>query len=341
MRIRRLVIAAAAAVVAAAAPVAAVLAQRPPALRVLTTAQITARVNPALVDITATLGYQGAVSAGTGVVLTRSGLVLTNNHVIEGATAIVARDTGNGRTYQAAVAGYDERHDLAVLRLRGASGLTAVPLAAGAYIGVGDQVVALGNAGGTGGTPAAVCGRVTGLGETIVATDESSGTIEQLAGMIRTSARVRPGYSGGPLVSSTGQVIGINTAGSQPPGQQALSYQIPAGQAAPVAEQIRAGRPSATVHIGATAFLGVGLADHSPVMGALATTVAAGSPAATAGLARGDLITALGGHTVTSAAGLRSALIRRHPGDRVSIRWTGRGGRVRHAKVTLATGPAG
>src|SRR5215469_8854056 len=120
---------------------------------VLTTAQVAQKVDPGLVDIVTSLGFQQAEGAGTGLVLTSSGEVLTNNHVIEGATSIRATDVGNGTTYRARVVGYDRGHDIAVLRLIGASGLQTVTLGNSSDAAVGQKVVALGNAGGRGGTP--------------------------------------------------------------------------------------------------------------------------------------------------------------------------------------------
>src|SRR5215472_1676649 len=182
--------------------------------KVLTTSQIAAAVDPGLVDVNSALGYQNAASAGTGMVLTSSGKVLTNNHVIEGATAIRVTDLGNGRTYRADVVGYDPKHDVAVLQLRNASGLKTVNLGDSSSVEVGQKVVALGNAGGRGGTPSVATGRVTGLNKSITATDEAAGTSEQLTGMIRTNAGIQAGDSGGPLVNTAGQVIGMNTAAS-------------------------------------------------------------------------------------------------------------------------------
>ena len=149
------------------------------------------------------------------MVLTSSGEVLTNNHVVKGATSIKARDIGNGRTYQAKVVGYDHSHDIAVIQLQGASGLTTVTLGNSASAAVGQKVVALGNALGKGGTPAVATGHIAGLGASITASDEGAGTSEQLTGLIHHNAGIQPGDSGGPLVNTAGQVIGINTAASQ------------------------------------------------------------------------------------------------------------------------------
>ena len=232
---------------------------------VLTTSQITAQTDPGLVDVVSTLGYQQAEAAGTGIVLTSSGEVLTNNHVVEGATSISVTDIGNGRTYQAKVVGYDQTKDIAVLALQGASGLKTVSLGNSSTVTAGQNVVAIGNAGGKGGTPSVVTGQITAIGQSITASDQGSGTSEQLTGLIEDNADIQAGDSGGPLLNGAGQVIGIDTAASSGTGFQFQSQQgqttqafaIPVNDALSMARQIEAGDASSTVHIGATAFLGV------------------------------------------------------------------------------------
>lgn len=325
----------------------------------LTTSQIAAQTDPGLVDVVATLGYQQAQAAGTGLVLTPSGEVLTNNHVIKGATSIAVTDVGNGRTYQATVTGYDQSHDIAVLQLRGASGLPTVTLGDSARTAVGQKVVALGNARGRGGTPSVVTGTIAGLGASITASDQSSGTAEQLTGLIRHNAAIQPGDSGGPLVNTAGQVIGINTAG-RVDGASTAGFQIQSGQtrteafaipineAAAIASKIEAGRSSATVHTGATAFLGVAIMSGDTAAangvaagsGAVVSGVVPGSPADGAGLAAGDVITSVGGHPVSSPSGLQAALGRHHPGGSVTIGWTDQAGLTHSAALVLASGPA-
>ena len=232
---------------------------------------LAARVDPGLVDVTATLGYQQAISSGTGMVLTPSGRVITNNHVIEGATSITVTDVGNHRTYTAAVVGYDQGQDIAVLQLAAASGLTTVPLSTASAVTVGEKVLALGNAQGQGGTPAAATGTITALSQSITATDQAAGISEQLTGLFQTDVPLQPGDSGGPLVSPAGQVIGMNTAASsqfQISSGTAQAFAIPASQAAPIAAVIAAGRASAGVRIGATAFLAVQVVSYGvPVPG--------------------------------------------------------------------------
>jgi len=330
-----------------AAPAAA--PSSPPAP--LPASPLAARVDPGLVDVNATLGYQAAISSGTGMVLTPSGRVITNNHVIEGATSLTVTDVGNGRTYTAAVVGYDQGQDIAVLQLAAASGLKTVPLSTSPAVTVGETVLALGNAQGQGGTPAAAVGSITAVGQSITATDQSAGISEQLTGLIQTSVPLQPGDSGGPLVSPAGQVIGMNTAASaqfQISSSAAQAFAIPASQAAPVAAAIAAGRASAAVHIGATAFLGVQVVPYSvPVPGNPASAgtgvagITPGTPAARAGLVPGDVITSIGGHAVTSAMSLRSVMDAYHPGDMTSLHWVDQDGHAHSATIVFAAGPAG
>jgi S1-C subfamily serine protease len=327
----------------------------------LSASQIAAKVDTGLVDIDTTLGYQNAEAAGTGQVMTSSGLVLTNNHVIDGATSIKATDVGNGRTYPAKVVGYDKTDDVAVLQLEGASGLTTVSYGNSSDVTTGQSVVALGNAGGRGGTPSVAAGTVTGLNQAITASDESSGTTENLSGMIETDADIQPGDSGGPLVDSAGQVIGMDTAaltssatsspyGQFPYGGQSSSgqatpqgYAIPISKALSIANEIESGKSSSTVHIGETGFLGVEVGSFGGEQDSTGVTVEgalSGSPAAAAGLSAGDLIDSVAGHTVTSPAGLQSVIEHYHPGDKVSVVFTNQDGQTQIATVTLANGPA-
>ena len=147
----------------------------------LTSSEIAKRVDPALVDVVSTEGDQGAVAAGTGIVLTSNGTVLTNNHVIRGATSIKVTDVGNGRTYTAKVVGYDASRDVAVIQLQNASGLTTASLGDSSSVQTGDSVTALGNAGGKGGTPSVATGTVTALNQGITASDEGSGVQQRAA----------------------------------------------------------------------------------------------------------------------------------------------------------------
>ena len=336
----------------------------------LSTAQIANRVSPGLVDVTSTLGYAGAGSEakGTGIVLTANGEILTNNHVISGATSVSVTDIGNGKTYKATVVGYDESADIAVLQLSGASGLTTATTGDSSAVKVGDRVVGLGNAGGVGGTPSSAAGTVTALNQSITASDEASGSSEQLTGLIQTNANIQAGDSGGPLANSHGQVIGVDTAasagfqfgngnspfgnnpfgnggnGSSGSGDQSATqgYAIPISTALSVASQIEAGHASSAVHIGATAFLGLEIAgsNQQGSSGVVLAGVAPGTPVASAGLSQGDVITSVGGQSVGTGTDIQKMLVGLHPGDKISIAWTDPYGQTHTATVTLASGPA-
>ena len=331
----------------------------------LSASQIASRVDPGLVDVVSTDGDQGATSAGTGIVLSSNGEVLTNNHVIDGATSIKVTDIGNGKTYTATVVGYDASHDVAVIQLQGASGLTTANLGDSSTVQTGDNVTALGNAGGKGGTPSVASGTVTALNQSITASDELSSASEQLTGLIETNAPIQPGDSGGPLVNAYGQVIGMDTAAgsnSPVPDQSSTAtqaYAIPIDNALSIARQIESGTTTADIHIGATAFLGVeigssssssnglggtgGFGDPSGQTGTTGVPVAgtlSGSPAANLGLSQGDTITAIAGQSVSSAADIAHALVKYHPGDSISITWVDQSGQSQTANLTLTTGPA-
>jgi S1-C subfamily serine protease len=224
------------------------------------------KVRPGLVIIDTTLQYDSEQAAGTGMVINSDGLVLTNNHVIEGSTSVKVTDMGNGQTYTAKVLGYDVTGDIALLQLQNASGLRTVPLGDSAAVKTGDPVVAMGNAEGQSAiVPAA--GRVIGLNQTITAGDQG-GTItsETLHGMIETNASIVSGDSGGPLASSSGQVIGMDTAGNNVSfsGQQgAAGFAIPTNTALSVAQQIAAGHATSAITIGYPPFMGVYIATGS------------------------------------------------------------------------------
>ena len=335
---------------------------------VLSASQIAARVDPGLVDVVSTLGDEQATAAGTGIVLTSNGEILTNNHVIDGATSIKVTDVGNGRTYTAKVVGYDASQDVAVIQLQNASGLTVASLGDSSTVQTGDSVTALGNAGGKGGTPSVASGTVTALNQSITASDEGSGNSEQLTGLIETNANIQPGDSGGSLVNAYGQVIGMDTAASSGTQVQSQSsqtaeqaYAIPIDEATSIAKQIKTGTTSANVHIGATAFLGIesqpasqgsgdgfggsgfggfGGSQGNSTSGVAISGTLSGSPAANSGLTAGDTITSVGGQSVSTAQDIAHVLVKYHPGDSIPITWVDQSGQSQTTTVTLANGPA-
>jgi S1-C subfamily serine protease len=309
-----------------------------------------APIGTGVVVIDTKLAYQGGTAAGTGMVLTSSGEVLTNNHVVSGATSIKVVVPKTGRSYTAKVVGYDKSADVALLELQGASNLKTVS-ASSTKPAVGATVTALGNAGGNG-TISSATGKVTGVGKQITASDDQ-GSSETLTGLIETNAGVQPGDSGGPLLNSKGQVVGMDTAASSGFGFQNVSatdaYAIPIGKAMTIANLISSGKASATVHIGATAFLGIEVqsangygygSQGGSASGALVAGVVSGGPAASAGLAAGDVITAINGHTVSSPSTISALVLTKKPGAKITVAYVDQSGASHTATVTLGSGPA-
>jgi S1-C subfamily serine protease len=305
------------------------------------TTSIAAKVTPSVVDVYTTLS--DGSGAGTGMILTATGDILTNNHVVEGATSIRVVLVTTGRSYQAQVVGTDPSDDVAVLRLRGVSGLHPISTADSARVAVADPVVALGNAGGTGGAPSVVSGFVVATNRSITVSDSTGTASEDLTGLIQTNAAIQPGDSGGPLVNSDANVIGVDTAASVSgrfDGTASEGYAIPMNKALSIAHQIQNGRASSTVHIGVPGILGVSIAPASATgSGVEIAEVAAGSPAESAGLSAGDTVTTVDGRSVSSGATLRQLILSHRPGDSVRIGWVDISGSPHSATVRLMAGP--
>jgi S1-C subfamily serine protease len=299
-----------------------------------TTTTASAAQQVGIVEIDTVLQYQNGRAAGTGMVLTSDGEILTNNHVVDGATRISVTISSTGATYAATVVGTDPTDDVAVLQLTDASGLRTAKLSASAAT-IGETVTGVGNAGGTG-TLTAATGTVTALDQSITATDEGGSDPEQLSGLIETDAAIQAGDSGGPLYGDDGRIIGMDTAASS--NGPADGYAIPIAAAEAVAAQIESGVDNATIHQGYPAFLGVSMQDGAS--GATVAGVLSGGAAEGAGLTAGDVITSIDGTAVGSAADLSSTLSGYNPGDRVSVSWTTAQGTTDSATVTLGTGPA-
>jgi S1-C subfamily serine protease len=313
----------------------------PPSAANTSTGTATAAQQVGVVDIDTVLGYQGAEAAGTGMILTSSGEILTNNHVIDGATSIKVTVVTSGATYTAKVVGTDPSDDVAVLQLQGASGLQTAKIGNSSDVNVGDAVTAVGNAGGVGGTPSAANGSVVALNQSLTASNENGSNAETLTGMIEINAPVVSGDSGGPLYDSNDKVVGMDTAASSAfgyGGGQTAAYAIPINKALGIADKIESGQASSTIHIGNPAFLGVSLQDSAS--GAVVASVAAGTPATSAGLQVGDVITSVDGKSVSSAQSLATTIAGHHPGDRITLGWTDAFGQSHTATITLATGPA-
>ncbi len=329
----------------------AVLAVAISAIAALTAGSALAQSTPigtGVVVINTNLAYQGGRAAGTGMVLTSSGEILTNNHVIRGATSIRVVVPGTRDSYVAKVVGYDVAADVAVLQTTSATDLTTIGTDSSSGLKVGQAVTAVGNAGGTG-SPTSSTGTVTALGRSITVSDDQGGS-ESLVGLVETNANLRPGDSGGPLLDSAGNAVAMDTAAGVSSrfsaGATVHGYAIPINRALAIVSKIESGQASTIVHVGSTAFLGVEvitLRDEAPHglsrSGATIAEVTRGAPAAAGGLVAGDTITAIDGRSVSTPNALGSLILRETPGVRVSVKYTDQS-RVSHTtSVRLASGP--
>ena len=299
------------------------------------------RTGVVVVNTNTNLAFVHSAAAGTGIVLSGSGLVLTNNHVIRGASTIRVTDPSDRRTFSARVLGYSVSKDIALLQLKNPRGLHPARLGNSSTARTGQFVTAVGNAGGTG-SLSVVTGRVIGLGQAITVSDDNGGT-NRLVGLIETSAPLQPGDSGGPLLAN-GRVIGVDAAASGTTGfgDTNEGYAIPINTALSIAHQVESSRRSSTVHIGSTAFLGVLLQQPDypgGSEGAIVQQVLPGTAAERAGIESGDVITRVGSRLIDSADRLHNVILQVVPGKPIRIVWTDTSGFTRVATVRLAAGP--
>ncbi|HEY9203432.1 MAG TPA: Do family serine endopeptidase [Sulfurimonas sp.] len=268
-------------------------------------------------------------SLGSGVIVSKDGYIVTNNHVIDGADEIIVNLAGDKKEYEAKLIGKDEKSDLAVIKIE-AEKLNAVTFYDSDKVRVGDIVFALGNP--------------FGVGETITqgivsATGRSGVGIVEYEDFIQTDASINPGNSGGALINSAGHLIGINSAIiSKSGGNVGIGFAIPSNMVTSIATSlIESGKFT-------RAYLGVTIADVSEDMssfyddnyGALITGVEDNSPAAKAGLKRGDLIISVNGKKIESASELKNTIGSYAPNRVVNIKFL-REKRIDVVNVTLAT----
>jgi S1-C subfamily serine protease len=286
-----------------------------------------------VVLITTNLAYENANAAGTGIVLTKNGEIVTNNHVIRGATTINVVVPSTGRTYPATVLGYDIADDVALLKVS-ATNMATAARGNSSTVKIGASTTAVGNANG-GGRLVITHGKVSSLNRTITVRNDD-GTTSTLRGLIGHSAHIVPGDSGGPLLDAKNRVVGIDAAGSS----TSLSdgYAIPINKAYTLVKQIEQGKASALVHIGKTAFIGMTVSEAN-AGGLTVTSVVPGMPAASAGLDQGFVLTAFDGQTLSTVAQLRTALFSHHPGDTIVLSYLDPLGNQGQASIVLADGP--
>ncbi len=286
-----------------------------------------------LVRVSTTLKYQGGAAAGTGMVLTSDGEVITNHHVVEGATNVKVTVMSTGDTYAAQVVGTDAKDDVAVLQLTNASGLATVTTDT-TGVSVGDSVTAVGDAGGSATTFTQAGGKVTATDQHIT-THEADGSMgETLSGLIEISSDVISGDSGGATYDDQGEVVGMTTAASTG-SRNIVGYAIPISTVLQIADDLESHVLNARYAYGAPAFLGLGLTGN----GTTVQGVYPATPAARAGIASGATITEVGGTSVSTAAGLKKVIRTYSPGDQVQLTWTDAEGSSHTATVTLIKGP--
>lgn len=312
-------------------------AARDGALPAIDVAAVADHIAPSVVTVSAdiesdVLGGPGG-SVGTGVITTSDGEILTNAHVVEDATEIRVRLTGETEPRRAELLAIDPGNDLALLRIAG-DGFVPATFAEPDSVRIGDDVVAIGFALDLDGAPSVTLGIVSALDRTITIGEDGA-----LDGLIQTDAAISSGNSGGPLVNSLGQVIGINTAvarGDITTAASNIGFAISVEEVLRVVEQLR---EQATGTLRDEGFLGVTLGDRRDGgQGALVGEVEADSPASEAGLVDGDIVIAVDGNTVDGAAGLVAAIRDREPGDDVEITVI-RGGETLTVTATLSERP--
>ena len=272
-------------------------------------------VGPSVVTVSADLEQGGveAGSIGTGVIVTPDGQIVTNAHVISGATAIRVRLAGETEPREATLLAADPGNDLALLQIEGDS-FPAATFADPGSVHLGDEVVAIGFALDLDGDPSVTLGIVSALDRTI--TTEAGA----LDGLIQSDAAISSGNSGGPLVNATGEVVGINTAVARSSATTAASnigFAIASGEVLPVLDALRA---SSAGNAREEGYLGVGLEDRvDGGQGAVVNEVQPDTPAADAGIEVGDIVLAVDGVAVDGTAGLIAAIRDRAPGDQLTI----------------------
>jgi S1-C subfamily serine protease len=337
------------------------LAQAATTSAAINVAAVAAATDPAVVDVDTVVDALegGGSGAGTGMVVSPGGLVVTNNHVVQGADTVTVVVPGHG-SHPASVIGTDPAADIAVLKVSGLTGLATVKFGDSSAVAVGLPVVAIGNALGLGGSPTVTQGIISATGRTITASDETGSNPETLHGLLQTDAPIAPGNSGGPLVDAATRVIGMDTAAaSAGTAGASLGFAIPANTVVAIAAEIEAHKDLPGLVYGRQGFLGVEVVDSSaaggvdfgfgfglnPIAstpngtpGVVVAAVDPGSAAARAGLVSGDVITSVDGQATATTPALSKAIEAKKAGQVVSLKLATQAG-TQTVKVRLGQGP--
>lgn len=312
-------------------------------------ADVAERVSPSVVSILtesqASLGFRSYTQegAGTGIIISESGYVLTNRHVVADANK-VSVVLADGTSYEGVdVVGVDPANDIAFLKINGGKNLKPATIGDSSTVEVGEKVVAIGNALGQYQT-SVTSGIISGLGRPLVA-GGANGHTEQLSNLLQTDAAINPGNSGGPLVNLNGEVIGINTAIDQE--AEGIGFAIPINDAKGLIKSVTTTGKLAraflgVAHIGVTSEIvkeyNLPVNHGAYIVNDGGDAVTPGSPAAKAGLRAGDVIIKLNGKKIDANYPLLSAISAHQPGDKVSVTYL-RDGKEITVTVTLATYP--
>jgi serine protease Do len=279
---------------------------------------------------------------GTGFIIHKSGLILTNAHVIDGSDDIRVR-LSDERELRATAVGRDERTDLALLRIEANGPLAVAPLGNSDNVQIGEWVIAIGNPYGL--DHSVTAGIVSAKGRTGIRPGREVGSAGSngFSDYIQTDASINPGNSGGPLINARGEVIGINTAIASPQDSNNVGFAIAMSSAKPIIAALEHGQNAAVP------YLGIEPVDVTPALvssqkldvhkGAYVSTVRSDGPAGAAGVHKGDVIVKFDGQSVSSAADLKRLIRRHQPGDKVAV-VVNRGGSERTIDVTLVPFPS-
>jgi S1-C subfamily serine protease len=318
------------------------------------TVQVVRRVAPAVVNVTTRVntgagnfigGGATGRAVGTGFIIRSDGVVVTNFHVVESALSIrVTLPPPDGRSFSARVIGGDSDHDLAILKMDGTD-LPTMPLGSSSSVQLGEPVIALGYALALPGGPTVTSGIISALARTVQAQDPNgnggAGVTRTYQDALQTDAAINPGNSGGPLVDLAGNVIGINTAGSQQ--AENIGFSIAIDAARPIIERAMSHPSEALAYLGvSTQTVDAGVAGQFELHvshGALVLSLAPGGPAQKAGIQAGDVITGFEEETIDSSDDLGAAILARKPGDRVSVEVVHQSGSRETIAVTLGVKP--